>query len=400
MLDGLPKAALPIPGPTQQAELQRLYGDMEAIRLPNGVTAFLRHRHVAIVAQQRGARIPTLELLFGNGVREDDLLATVWRKLPGTLDGKPHRICRQKARRLFAPNEELREYARAVSRDLLLTIVDAGHGDLVSGFAFPYMATVTERFLGEGVDAAAVTRWSEALNRCFYEMSPSEVNDAKRAVLEIHRTVEGRMRVERSSAQGLMDRMIASGEWDAVEVMALVANSAFGGYDTTAKSIANMFLTLLTHPRERHALRDDPESLAAAVEESLRFEPSVAGVTRVIENDWSCDGIPVSAGIVIALGLISNRDREVFSDPSVYQPTRRPNPHVTFGGASPHHCLGAPLARVVMQEALRAFVRHGFELELERPAASLRWFSPRTFRGVAQLPVRRVARRPLDRLSS
>ena len=42
----------------------------------------------------------------------------------------------------------------------------------------------------------------------------------------------------------------------------------------------------------------------------------------------------------------ANRDEDVFANPYDFDVRRSPNPHVGFGAAGPHFCLGAPLARI------------------------------------------------------
>ena len=53
----------------------------------------------------------------------------------------------------------------------------------------------------------------------------------------------------------------------------------------------------------------------------------------------------------------ANRDEDVFDDPFTFDVRRDPNPHIGFGAAGPHFCLGAHLAR----QEIDVMFRHLFE---------------------------------------
>lgn len=402
--DDLPNVALPGPGIDQPEIIRERCAGAEGVTITANTYAFVRQRHTAEIARLANVRIPTMEILAANGVPDSSPLTAVWRRLPATLEGTEHRASRTRARRLLEHDESLSHFAAAAAESLLANLSVTGRADLVAGFAFPYTGEVIARFLGGGITAAEVSEWSDALNHCFYTMSPSMVERAESAVAEIQSRVQAAAASGRSGAAGGVLGAIArsegsgeaqhsgeaqrSGEDRLLEDTALVANVVFGGHDTTAKSIANALLCLLMAPDQQKAVLAGDVALSDLVEEALRFQPSVAGVTRVLEGPAVISGVSIPAGAtVLALGLIGNRDATVFPDPDTFVPGRRPNPHVSFGGASPHHCLGAHLARMLISQALRAYLLRGASWRLAEPPAALPWWPADTFRGVAELPV-------------
>lgn len=126
------------------------------------------------------------------------------------------------------------------------------------------------------------------------------------------------------------------------------------GYQGSVNLICNGLLTLMRNRAQWDLLCSDPAGLCgSATEECLRYEPFIA-LGRVSHQDVELAGKQIRANERILWVMASaNRDPRVFSNPDVFDITRSPNPHVTFGGGI-HHCLGAALARIEGQEAFRA----------------------------------------------
>ena len=94
-----------------------------------------------------------------------------------------------------------------------------------------------------------------------------------------------------------------------------------------------------------------------AVEEFLRWDSPVQLTDRVVTVDGEIAGRPVRRGQLVALLLgAANRDPERFAAPDRLDLGRSDNPHLSFSHGV-HFCLGAALARLETQIALRALLR-------------------------------------------
>jgi cytochrome P450 len=160
------------------------------------------------------------------------------------------------------------------------------------------------------------------------------------------------------------------------------------GNVTTADLIANGTLSLLEHPEALRALREGTVSCASAVEEMLRFTPPVTMTTRIVDDDLEIGGCPIHRlSNVTALLAAANRDPRVFDHPERFDPSRSPNPHLSFGGGT-RICLGAPLARVGATIAFEVLLERFQTLELAVPRSELSWRRAPFFRGLEHLPIR------------
>jgi cytochrome P450 len=127
------------------------------------------------------------------------------------------------------------------------------------------------------------------------------------------------------------------------------------GAETTRTAISHG-LNLLTHyPEQRALLLADLEGrLPGAVEEIVRYSSPVIWMRRSVTKDCTLNGNEYREGDKVLLYYwAANRDEAVFSDPARFDITRSPNPHLGFGAAGPHFCLGAHLARREIRVMLR-----------------------------------------------
>ena len=143
---------------------------------------------------------------------------------------------------------------------------------------------------------------------------------------------------------------------------------AFAGSDTTKNALAAGLQAFVANPKQIERYREDEAVRASAVEEVLRWASPVTFWTRSTKVDVEMDGITIPKGErVVAMLRSANRDEEVFSDPFAFDIGRADNPHVTFGGGGPHHCLGAMLARAEIRAVLDELLCRADDISLGVP---------------------------------
>jgi len=119
------------------------------------------------------------------------------------------------------------------------------------------------------------------------------------------------------------------------------------GNETTRNAISHGLWALTEHPDQRAIWQADVEGVTpTAVEEIVRWASPVIWMRRTAGEDVELAGEQLAAGDKVLLFYNSaNRDEAVFDEPFRFDVRRSPNPHVGFGAAGPHFCLGAHLAK-------------------------------------------------------
>ncbi|WP_045877915.1 cytochrome P450 [Pseudofrankia sp. DC12] len=134
---------------------------------------------------------------------------------------------------------------------------------------------------------------------------------------------------------------------DNAEIASFFILLLVAGNETTRTAISHALLALTAFPEQRDIWRNDLAGVSrTAVEEIVRWASPVRWMRRTVTSEVELAGQRLNPGDKVLLFYSSaNRDEAVFTGPDRFDVRRDPNPHLGFGGAGPHFCLGAHLAR-------------------------------------------------------
>lgn len=173
------------------------------------------------------------------------------------------------------------------------------------------------------------------------------------------------------------------------ELIPNIRQLLFAGNETTAKWLANLFVSYAEHPAIWQALRGDRALIRAANEEVLRWQ-GVTGslVRRVRGRDVRLGGIALTEGDEVTLLLAAaNRDPARYDHPDVFDIDRTPKANLGFGYGL-HHCLGLNLARLEVEIAVNAALDHLPDFCIAAPYG----YSTLPVRGPLPVTIRAAAR--------
>jgi cytochrome P450 len=288
--------------------------------------------------------------------------------------------------------EALRPRVASIVGELIDAMLDRPQPvDLVTGFSLPLPTQVICEMLGvPAADLEQFHAWSDVIIGDWQRDS----DEIMTALAELYGYFGTLIEIKRAQpTDDLMSALIAARDdtdrLSEEELTVMCCTLLIGGHETTANEINLSLLLLFDHPDEAAKLRADPGLIPGAVEELLRCARlGNLPPARMTREDVAIGGVTIPAGDqVIALIGTANKDPSVFSDPDRFDVTRDAANHLTFG-AGVHHCLGAQLARVELQEAFRGLIGRLPGLRLAVPASELEFKPGMAIHSLRELPVR------------
>jgi hypothetical protein len=311
-----------------------------------------------------------------------------------TLDPPDHDRLRGLVQKAFTPRavERMRPRVRVIANQLLDAVAGREEFDLIGDYSAPLPTIVIAEMLGvDPGDEAEFKRLSDivvqGLNPFLDDEGRKRVREAGQEMDAYLKRAIAERRAERRDdlISGLIDVEESGDQLSTDEIVRTCGLLLAAGNLTTTDLIGNGVLALLENPEQMETLRARPELLNNAVEEMIRYDPPVQSSGRLTLKDMEVAGCPVHAGSSLGVSLAAaNHDPAVHPNPHKFDIERDYIEHVSFGGGR-RYCLGANLARLETQEAIRVLVERFPELSLADREVQHR--SMPGFRGLMKLLV-------------
>ena len=253
--------------------------------------------------------------------------------------------------------ERLRPFLLNLANGLVDQFEAQDEVELLTAYATPIPVQVICHLLGAPADMAdQFLAWShDHVGMYMAKRDRSAEDKAVKAVSEFSAYMRGLIAERRRDLKDdLLSELIRAeaegqklSEDELVTTAILILNA---GHEATVHSLGNGIKAML----ERGLAGPITPEL---VDEILRFDPPLHMFTRYALEDIEFGGLKLKKGDTVGLMLgAANHDAAKFASPEIFDPTRAPNPHLSFG-AGIHFCIGAPLARLEMLVALEVLFR-------------------------------------------
>jgi len=292
------------------------------------------------------------------------------------LEAPAHTRLRTLVNRAFVSRQV--EQLRPRIRQLAHEIIDGFEGeesvDLIKAFAAPIPAIVIAEMIGLPAEMAPqLLNWSNRMVTMYmYNVTRETELDANQAAADFAAYLRDVIAERRKAPrEDLLSHMLTTDRDGDVlsddEVISTAILLLNAGHEATVHTTGNGVKSILESGIDPQNLFATAEQAERTVEECLRFDAPLHLFTRYALMDTEVNGIPLRKGDVIGLMLgAANRDPARFAHADRFDPFRTDGANVSFG-AGIHFCIGAPLARIELQEAMGVLFERLPKLRIVEP---------------------------------
>ncbi|WP_040809254.1 cytochrome P450 [Nocardia concava] len=342
-------------------------------RTPIGF-AILRHREATALLADRRVRWGGVDFLAAQGITSGPAVEWMGSVLP-SIEGPAHTRLRRLVSKAFTPAavDRLRPDMRSIAEELIAPLAQAGECEFMAEFADRYPARVICELLGVPTELRdQFRRLPNDIGLIFSVSVAAELDRIEAALATLHAIIDELLEQRRATpGPDLLTELLAAEEagdrLSPAELRTMTSALLFAGQDTTRQQLGLAMRTFLDHQDQWRLLAADPALAPRAVAEVMRVAPSVNTIWRVAEETFDFAGLTIPAGSFLNILVnAAHTDPEVFGDNGFDITATRSAAQLAFGGGI-HFCLGAPLARAELAEALPILARRVPEFSAAGP---------------------------------
>jgi cytochrome P450 len=375
------------------AEYEKLQKFDPVHRMPDGRWVLTRHADVTLaLTDNKRFRRP---VEWYTSKYDNKPALTAWAKENLIAINPPdHTRFRKALTRAFSPKEVVRMQAivEQTVEDLIEHLPTDEDFDFIERFAYPLPVAIICNMMGipkedhhlfvhaTGAIIASVELFATEATRAHGEESTIMLRD--------YLGRQAKMR-EDNPGDDLISLLVKHEKEDQLtrtEVIHAAISLLMAGHETTTHLLGNGLIALIRNPDQLARLRAHPDLMGTAVDEFLRYDPSIYTTFRATNEEVQIGDktLPANSFCFVALAA-ANRDPAVFENPNTLDIGRsNAARHVTFAGGI-HLCLGFMLARMEGRVAFSRILQKFGTLELTGTPV------PRdgvTFKGCLSIPVK------------
>lgn len=335
--------------------------------------AVLRHNEAGAILKDRRLRQGSWSWPAQNGITEG-VLSDWWKGSLVGLEGDDHQRIRKLVNPAFSKSviAQLTESFRELAHDIIDGFADAGECEFMIDFAEPFSSRALARLLGLPEDEwRELSALSSDLGLAFGPTIHQERERIESAILGLYDRADVLVLRARDNPGDDFVSMLANATVDGDrlgdrELRELIASLIFGGMDTTRSQLGLAVQCLVEDAEQWALLAEQPDLGAQAVEEVVRFNPTINWVTRLAIEDFTFGGVEIAKDTVVHVLAYATGTDPLAVGPAVFDIAAKRAPHFGFGGGR-HHCLGHFVARLDMREAIVALTQRLSGPRFSRP---------------------------------
>ena len=232
-------------------------------------------------------------------------MESVFGQMMLSMDGPQHKRVRDVFMEPFRPKHVRTFYTSLIDEitdQLIAELKERNEVDLNAAFADKLAILTVVATLGLDVNDIGTFRdWYDAFGGAIGNLhgDPDVATAGRSAFQKFEALILAQIEALRARPNSSVLSEIVHNPHDQLSTTQIVSNCAltfFGGVETTTSMISNALWCCLTYRESWEQMQQQPDLLANALEESLRFEAAVQSAMRFPTRDVSLHGVEIKAG--------------------------------------------------------------------------------------------------------